>query len=52
MKRRTDSTEGKRMIAARLATVEPVFDNLWHNKRLARLTQRRREQVDGQWKLH
>lgn len=41
MKRRIDSTECIRMIATRLATVEPVFGNLQHNKRLARLTQRR-----------
>lgn len=48
MKRRIDSTEGKRMIAARFATVEPVFGNLRHNKRLTRFTLRGREKVDGQ----
>jgi hypothetical protein len=32
MKRRSDSTEGKRTIAARFATVDPVFGNLRHNK--------------------
>ena len=52
MKQRIDSTEGKRMIAARFATVEPVFGNLRHNKRLARFTLRGREKVDGQWKLY
>ena len=52
LKRRIDSTEGKRMIAARLATVEPVFGNLRHNKRLARFTLRGREKVDGQSKLY
>jgi hypothetical protein len=52
MKRRIDSTEGKRMIAARFATVEPVFGNLRHNKRLGRFTLRGREKVDGQWKLY
>ena len=52
MKRRIDSTEGKRMIATRFATVEPVFGNLRHNKRLARFTLRGREKVDGQWKLY
>jgi transposase len=52
MKRRIDSTEGKRMIAARFATVEPVFGNLRHNKRLARFTLRGRTKVDGQWKLY
>ena len=52
MKRRIDSAEGKRMIAARFATVEPVFGNLRHNKRLTRFTLRGREKVDGQWKLY
>jgi transposase len=51
MKRRIDSDEGKRMIAARFATVEPVFGNLRHNKRLRRFTLRGRTKVDGQWKL-
>ncbi|WP_374340138.1 transposase [Methyloversatilis sp.] len=52
MKRRIDSTEGKQMIAARFATVEPVFGNLRHNKRLDRFTLRGRTKVDGQWKLY
>jgi hypothetical protein len=52
MKRRIDSDQGKQMIAARFATVEPVFGNLRHNKRLARFTLRGRIKVDGQWKLY
>ncbi len=52
MKRRIDSELGKRMIAARFATVEPVFGNLRHNKRLSRFTLRGRRKVDGQWKLY
>lgn len=52
MKRRIDSDLGKRMIAARFATVEPVFGNLRHNKRLTRFTLRGRRKVDGQWKLY
>ncbi|MEK7883218.1 transposase [Methyloversatilis sp. NSM2] len=40
------------MIVARFVTVEPVFGNLWHHKRLARFTLRGREKVDGQWKLY
>ena len=52
MKRRIDSGEGKRMIAARFATVEPVFGNLRHNKRLTRFTLRGKGKVDGQWKLY
>ncbi|WP_374341101.1 transposase [Methyloversatilis sp.] len=52
MKRRIDSIESRRMIAAGFATVEPVFGNLRHNRRLARFTLRGREKVDGQWKLY
>ena len=52
MKRRIDSAAGKRMIAARFATVEPVFGNLRHNKRLSRFTLRGKAKVDGQWKLY
>lgn len=51
MKARIDSDQGKRMIAARFATVEPVFGNLRHNKRLTRFTLRGRQKVDAQWKL-
>jgi hypothetical protein len=42
----------ERMIATRFATVEPAFGNLRHNKRLARFTLRRRQKVDGRWKLY
>ena len=52
MKAKIDSDTGKRMIAARFATVEPVFGNLRHNKRLTRFTLRGRAKVDGQWKLY
>ncbi len=52
MKARIDSPTGRRMIARRFATVEPVFANLRHNKRLNRFTLRGRDKVDGQWKLY
>jgi transposase len=52
MKVKIDSEAGKRMIAARFATVEPVFGNLRHNKRLTRFTLRGRTKVDDQWKLY
>jgi hypothetical protein len=52
MKRRIDSERGKQMIAARFATVEPVFGNLRPNKRLDGFTLRGRSKVDGQWKLY
>lgn len=34
------------------STVEPVFGNLRHNKRLDRFTLRGRQKVDTQWKLY
>jgi transposase len=52
MKRKIDTDRGKEMIARRFATVEPVFGNLRHNKRLNRFTLRGRQKVDGQWKLY
>jgi transposase len=51
MKRKIDTEQGREMIARRFATVEPVFGNLRHNKKLNRLTLRGRTKVDGQWKL-
>ena len=51
MKARIDSETGKQMIAARFATVEPVFGNLRANKQLTRFTLRGQKKVDGQWKL-
>jgi hypothetical protein len=52
MKRKVDSEQGREMISRRFATVEPVFGNLRHNKRLHRFTLRGRAKVDGQWKLY
>lgn len=52
MRRRIDSPTGREMITRRFATVEPVFGNLRHNKRLDRFSLRGRERVDGQWKLY
>jgi transposase len=52
MKRKIDSPRGREMITRRFATVEPVFGNLRHNKRLHRFTLRGRTKVDGQWKLY
>ena len=52
MKTKIDSERGKAMITRRFATVEPVFANLRHNKRLDRFTLRGRTKVDGQWKLY
>ena len=51
MRARIDSEHGRRLYGQRFATVEPVFGNLRHNKRLGRFTLRGRTKVDGQWKL-
>jgi transposase len=51
MKQAIDSERGRRLYGARFATVEPVFGNLRHNKRLNRFTLRGQKKVDGQWKL-
>ena len=52
MKQRIDSPEGRIQYSRRFATVEPVFGNLRHNKRLNRFTLRGRKKVDAQWKLY
>lgn len=52
MKRAVDSEEGRRLYGQRFATVEPVFGNIRHNKRLNRFTLRGRKKVDTQWKLY
>jgi len=51
MKKRIDSPEGRARYGRRFATVEPVFGNLRHNKRLNRFTLRGQKKVDTQWKL-
>ncbi len=52
MKRAIDSERGRALYGGRFATVEPVFGNLRHNKRLNRFTLRGRKKVDTQWKLY
>jgi transposase len=51
MRERIDSPAGRAQYGRRFATVEPVFANLRHNKRLHRFTLRGRTKVDGQWQL-
>lgn len=51
MRQAIDSERGRALYGRRFATVEPVFGNLRHNKRLNRFTLRGRRKVDGQWKL-
>ena len=52
MKRRIDSEEGRRLYGRRIATVEPVFANIRHHKKLDRFTLRGQAKVDTQWKLY
>jgi transposase len=51
MRARIDSAEGRRGYSQRIATVEPVFGNLRHNKRLNRFTLRGLRNVATQWRL-
>jgi hypothetical protein len=51
MQRRLDTPEGRARYGQRFATVEPVFANLRHNKRLDRFTLRGRTKVEAQWRL-
>ena len=52
MKNKIDSEEGRARYGQRFATVEPVFGNIRHNKRLNRFTLRGQRKVDTQWKLY
>jgi transposase len=52
MKRAIDSARGRSIYSQRIATVEPVFANLRHNKRLHRFTVRGKEKVGTQWRLY
>jgi hypothetical protein len=52
MKQAIDSERGRALYGGRFATVEPVFGNLRHNKRLNRFTLRGQKKVDTQWKLY
>ena len=52
MKHKIDSEEGRRRYGEHFATVEPVFANIRHNKRLNRSTLRGGRKVDTQWKLY
>ena len=46
-----DSTRGRAMYSQRIGTVEPVFGNIRHNKRLNRLNLRGKDKVNAQWHL-
>lgn len=51
-KQRIDSPEGRQRYSQRIGTVEPVFGNLRHNKRLNRFTVRGSKKVGAQWRLY
>jgi len=52
MKAAIDSERGRALYGRRIATVEPVFGNLRHNKGLDRFTLRTRPKVNTQWNLY
>jgi len=52
MKQRIDSAQGRSRYSQRIGTVEPVFGNLRHNKRLNRFTLRGQHKVGTQWLLY
>lgn len=51
MRQAIDSVRGRRLYSQRIATVEPVFGNIRHNKRLNRFTLRGTAKVGTQWRL-
>ncbi len=52
MRQAIDSPRGRQSCGRRMATVEPVFDNLRNDKRLDRCTLRGQAKVDAQWHLY
>ncbi len=52
MRKAIDSPEGRQIYSQRIGTVEPVFANLRHNKRLNRLNLRGKIKVNTQWNLY
>ena len=52
MKQAIDSPRGRKLYSQRMATVEPVFANLRHNKQLNRFTLRTQPKVNTQWTLY
>ena len=52
MRQAIDSPRGRQLYSQRIGTVEPVFANLRHNKRLSRLNHRGQAKVRTQWSLY
>jgi len=52
MRRAIDSARGRALYSRRIATVEPVFANIRHHKRMSRFTLRGKTKVATQWQLY
>jgi transposase len=52
MRNAIDSPQGRALYSRRIATVEPVFANIRHHKRMSRFTLRGRAKVGTQWQLY
>jgi transposase len=52
MREAIDSAPGRRLYSQRIATVEPVFANIRHHKRMSRFTLRSQAKVSTQWQLY
>lgn len=52
MREAIDSLLGRRLYSQRIATVEPVFANIRHHKRMSRFTLRGQTKVSTQWQLY
>ena len=52
MREAIDSVLGRRLYSRRIATVEPVFANIRHHKRMSRFTLRGKVKVSTQWQLY
>ena len=52
MREAIDSVHGRRLYSQRIATVEPVFANIRHHKRMSRFTLRGQAKVSTQWQLY
>ncbi len=52
MRAAIDSVRGRQLYSRRIATVEPVFANIRHHKRMSRFTLRGTTKVNTQWQLY
>jgi transposase len=52
MRSAIDSPRGRALYSGRIATVEPVFANIRHHKRMSRFTLRGKAKVSTQWQLY